>query len=220
MNVKNAYELFIIDKMIENCTGPTIKNYENMVGYFIDFVKTDTDVSLISDIDYVKKYILDLKKRGVSGRTMHTYIKHIKVFYNWLYARGFIDSNDAPGIKIKYEQKIPRVFDRNEISGFMEIDNLRDRLLVVIVLDSGLRKRELVNLDVEDIKPGQIFVRGGKGRKDRIVPISDFTYQMIQEYVDSRKVKTSYLFQHYNSSNRLTYSGVQEVFRRLKKKLV
>ena len=114
---------------------------------------------------------------------------------------------------MKRKSRILRV---DEIVELMAIENLRDRILVMIVLDCGIRKNELSNLNVSDIRSDSIFVHGGKGRKDRIVPVSSEVYRMIQEYIESRTEQTEYLFQYYHSSERLNYVGVREVFRRLK----
>jgi site-specific recombinase XerD len=215
MTVFEAYQKFIIDKRIENCTDSSIQNYKNMVLYFVRFVGPDTEASLIQDIDYVKRYILNLQEKKVSGKTIHTYVKHLKVFYRWLVNNGHIEYNAVSDLKIRYEKKIPQIFDIKEITELMTIDNLRDRTMVLIVLDCGLRKRELTNLMVVDIKPDRIFIRNGKGRKDRIVPLSSAVYEMIQEYIATRPENTEYLFQHYDNSARLGYVGVRQVFRRL-----
>lgn len=217
MQLIKAYEKFIIDKKVENCTKDTVTNYKNMVGYFVRFVGFETDVNDIKEVDTVKRYIIYLQdEKDVTGKTIHTYLKHIKVFYGWLVNEGLIEYNSVAGLKVKYEKKVPQVFDLRELSELMSIKNLRDKLLVVVALDCGLRKKELSNLMVEDIKPDRIYVRNGKGRKDRVVPLSPAAYEMIQEYIASRPEQTEYLFQQYNSSKPLGYAGIRCAFRRLK----
>lgn len=216
MKAFEAYEKFIFDKTVENCTESSIQNYKNMILYYIRFIGIDTDVSLLQDNDNVKRYIIFLQSKKLSGKTIHTYLKHIKVFYRWLVNQGLIEFNSVSDMRVKYEKKVPQVFDINELIELMSIQNLRDRLLVVIPLDCGLRKRELVNLCVNDIKPDRIFVRNGKGRKDRVVPISPEAYKMIQEYIDSRPEHTEHLFQQYYSSEPLGYAGLRCAYRRLK----
>lgn len=218
MTVYEAYKRFIVDKIVENCAESTITNYRNMILYFVNYVGVDTEISLLKDIDYVKRYLLSLQEKNVAGRTIHTYLKHIKVFYRWLTKNGYIEYNAVADLSVKYEKKVPQVFTVKEIMDLMSVENLRDRLLVVLVLDCGLRKRELANLMVDDIHPDRIFVRKGKGRKDRIVPLSAVVYDMVYEYIASCKEKTEYLFQQYNSSKRLSYTGVRFAFERLKGK--
>ena len=216
MQLKEVYEAFIFDKTAENCTDATIQNYKNMISYFVDFIGDETDVKEIQDSVKVKQYLLYLKKRNVSGKTVHTYLKHIKVFYRWLVNNDYLEYNSVSDLKVNFEKKIPQVLNMNEIHSLLEIENIRDRLLVVLALDCGLRKKELENLNVADIQTDIIFVRNGKGRKDRIVPISPSAYNLVQEYISSRSENTEYLFQKYYSSEKLGYAGVREVFRRLK----
>lgn len=216
MKLIEAYERFIIDKTIENCADSTIQNYKNMISYFVKFVGRDIEVSSVQDIDIVKNYILYLKSKNVAGKTIHTYIKHIKVFYRWLVNNGYIEYNAVADLRIKYEKKLPEILTLEEINRLFNVFNIRDRLILIMILDCGIRKKELINLKVSNIKKDRIFIRQGKGRKDRVVPISGFTYNMVNEYIESREVKTDYLFQCNYSSDPLGYAGVRMVFRRLK----
>ena len=216
MTVNEAYEKFIIDKTVENCADSTIQNYKNMILYFIRYIGMDTEVLLIQDVDYVKRYILYLKKKEVAGKTIHTYIKHIKVFYRWLVNNGYIEYNAVADLRIKFEKKFPEILTLEEINKLFEVFNLRDRLILIMILDCGIRKKEVVNLRVSNIKKDRIYIKLGKGRKDRVVPISEFTYLLIQEYIESRKEKTDYLFQCNYSKEPLGYAGIRMVFRRLK----
>lgn len=218
MILYEAYEMFLVDKAVENCTDQTVSNYKYMLRYFVDYVGFDVDVSSIVELDTVKRYVLHLKDKGVTGKTIHTYIKHVKVFYRWLVNNGLIEYNAVADLKIRYEKRIPQILSMDEIRILMNTLNLRDRVMVMIVLDCGLRKAELTNLHVPDIEQDRIFVRSGKGRKDRVVPLSTVVHQLIQEYIVSRPVYTDYLFQCHGSSDALSYSGVRCVFRRLKDK--
>ena len=107
MTVYEAYQRFMIDKKVENCTDSIIKNYENMIGYYVSFVGENRKVIEIQNADYVKGYILHLQKKGKSGRTIYTYVKHIKVFYRWLVNNKHIEYNTVSDIRVRFEKKIP-----------------------------------------------------------------------------------------------------------------
>lgn len=218
MTLLDAYKNFMMDKTVENCTVATLTNYRNMLLYFIRFVGLETEVSQLQDPIHVKEYIIFLQDRNVTGKTIHTYLKHIKVFYRWLVVNDHLEFNPISEMRVKYEKKIPQVFTIDEISALAGIDNIRDRLIVVLGLDCGLRKNEIISLKVSDIRTDRIFVRSGKGRKDRIVPISPFTYDLIQCYIKSRAGPSDNLFQKNNNSEPLTYVGLRCVFKRLKDK--
>ncbi|MFP3872697.1 MAG: site-specific tyrosine recombinase/integron integrase [Candidatus Aenigmatarchaeota archaeon] len=84
-------------------------------------------------------------------------------------------------------KKLPKYLKEDEVRKLLnapEREKIRDRLILRILYRCGLRVSELTSLRIEDIgfEEGMITVRGGKGDKDRIVPIDDETLDLIQLY--------------------------------------
>jgi site-specific recombinase XerD len=94
---------------------------------------------------------------------------------------------------------------------------VRDALIVELALGTGLRVSELSNLRLEDLylKKGQssLFVRNGKGGKDRVVQFSAKLKGQIAEYLEYRQSGSEYLFPSKHS-DQITASGIQQVFKK------
>lgn len=217
MTVNEAFAEFLLDKRVSNLSAATITDYSYMIGKFVDFLGHDLPVESLSDAKYLKDYVLMLQSRDLLGKTIHTYVKQIKVFYSYLFDRHLIGSNPAEELQIKFEKKLPLVLTEEEIEGLFQIESLRDRLLVCFVLDCGVRHRELCNIMNDDISDGRLYVHLGKGRKDRLVPLSAPLLDMIEAYRLDRDPNTLHFFQTYDGRP-LSYSAIHSIFYRLKKK--
>ena len=103
------------------------------------------------------------------------------------------------------DKKLPRVIDMNLlIDRINEIKNLKHKAILSIGASVGLRVSEVINLKISDIDSDRMIinVRNGKGRKDRIVPLSEKLLNTLREYFKIYKPKT-YLF---NGQDRFNYS--------------
>ena len=98
---------------------------------------------------------------------------------------------------------------------------VRDALIIELALGSGLRVSEMANLKVEDLylKRGQasIYVKNGKGGKDRVVDIGSKLKKRILEFLDYRTMDSPYLFPS-ERGEKMTRSGIQQVFKKWAKK--
>ena len=98
---------------------------------------------------------------------------------------------------------------------------VRDALIIELALGSRLRVSEMANLKVEDLylKRGQgsIYVKNGKGGKDRVVDIGSNLKKKILEFLDYRNMNSSYLFPS-ERGEKMSRSGIQQVFKKWAKK--
>jgi site-specific recombinase XerD len=96
----------------------------------------------------------------------------------------------------KSEKKLPRVIDGEHIkSQLYKIENTKHRAILTLTYSVGLRVSEIVNLKIEDIdsKRMLIHIKNAKGRKDRIVPLSQTVLELLREYFKEYK-PIEYLF--------------------------
>ena len=94
---------------------------------------------------------------------------------------------------------------------------VRDALIIELALGSGLRVSEMANLKVEELylKKGQgsIYVKYGKGGKDRVVDIGSNLKKQIVEFLDYRTMNSQYLFPS-ERGEKMSRSGIQQVFKK------
>lgn len=113
------------------------------------------------------------------------------------------------------EKKLPKVIDGDYIkSQLSKIENLKHKSILTLTYSVGLRVSEVVNLKIEDIdsKRMLIHLKNAKGRKDRIVPLSQTVLELLRQYFKEYK-PTVYLF---NGQTGLQYSigSCQKIYKK------
>jgi integrase len=96
----------------------------------------------------------------------------------------------------KSEKKLPQVIDKDFIiERIGKIGNLKHKSVITLAFSTGMRVSEVCNLKITDIdsKRMTINIRNAKGKKDRIVPLSNFVLNLLREYYKVYKPK-EYLF--------------------------
>jgi site-specific recombinase XerD len=115
----------------------------------------------------------------------------------FLYKFGLNKKYDKVSFKRpKSEKKLPRVIDGEHIkSQLYKIENTKHRAILTLTYSVGLRVSEIVNLKIENVdsKRMLIHIKNAKGRKDRIVPLSQTVLELLREYFKEYKPKV-YLF--------------------------
>jgi len=131
--------------------------------------------------------------------TFVSYYLVLLVFFRWCIKQGYITTNFADDIEIpRPDKKLPPKLTKQDALRLLEVVynypyefkflRYRNHAIFATFLFAGLRKSELINLkfvDV-DIKNLSIFISQGKGKKDRIIPISYTLAQTLKRYIDER----------------------------------
>lgn len=125
----------------------------------------------------------------------------------FLYKFGLNKKYDKVSFKRpKSEKKLPRVIDKEFLLSKIDtIQNLKHKAIISLAFSTGMRVSEICNLKISDIdsKRMLITIKNGKGRKDRLVPLSDNMLNLLREYFKSYK-PIEYLF---NGQFGLQYSS-------------
>lgn len=157
-----------------------------------------------ADIREYRQY-LQVQKR-LSGASVNRSISALKAFLRWAKESGKIAANPADGIKLVRKQKLsPKWLEKREAYALereteREVQTaktsaakflaLRDRAMLVLFLNTGLRVSELVGLQMGDIqlseRKGSLTVRLGKGEKQRVVPLNEASRRALREWLEIR----------------------------------
>jgi integrase/recombinase XerD len=152
--------------------------------------------------------------------------KALKSFFSFLEEQGLWLTNPVKGMKLmKVAKVIRKAPPAEDVQKLLEAwqgsqQRLRDRLLIAIFVNTGLRITEACSIlrDNLDLAGGQIRVLG-KGRKERMVYFSPAVADLIKEYISTQSKGEKYLFP---ADNKLGYQGIrnlEKTFRRLCKRL-
>ena len=177
------------------------------IRYLYDFLKSNdlsTDVTGIGTGE-LREFILYLQQkrcfsdhpdskpqqRGLSGHTINTYMRSIRAFWSWLVEEEIIESTPFSKLKIpKPPKKIIAAFSPHQIESLLSVMNgsaegYRGAVIVLTLLDTGLRVNELINLKMGNVwlEDGLVKVLG-KGNKERLVPIGKQIRKLLWRYIN------------------------------------
>lgn len=164
----------------------TLKSYKNDLKDFDLYFNGNIDKINYFDI---QKYLDSLK--DLNARSVAHYITVINSMYNFLVDEGVITENPCINIiSPKIAKKLPNYLTEDEMDNLLNINlstpyDYRNKAMLELLYASGVRITELVNLKVSDIDINNCFIRVfGKGKKERIVPISDVAIKYLVIYIE------------------------------------
>jgi integrase/recombinase XerD len=165
-----------------NFSRKTIKSYLYYNKEFLRFANTYADEV---NSGHIKDYLEFLITQGKSRATIDLVINALKFYYGKILHRSFF--HQKTGIKRpKKEKKLPVVLSKEEIARMISAaPNRKHKLLIQIAYSSGLRVSEVRNLRIDAVDFGRkiIFVKQGKGKKDRITKTSETVLRNFKIYL-------------------------------------
>jgi integrase/recombinase XerD len=187
----------------------TKKTYMN---YFADFVRyfNDNDLTNITK-EEINSYILELiEKRNISTSQQNQRINAIKFYYEKVLGRKkeYYDI-ERPRI----EKKLPSVVSKEEIRKIIEnCTNIKHRCIISVIYSAGLRRSELINLEVADIisDRNQIRIRGAKGNKDRYSLLSPHLLKELRQYFKKYRPQ-KWLFEGHSKNRQYSATSIIKI---------
>ena len=229
MKCSVVLDKFITNQKVIGNTKETIEYYKKRIGYFIDFIKDkDIDDVVIDDYNSYAIYLINKitnKGTNLSSATIKTTLNASKIFLKYAYDNKYMINDVYKNIKpYKQVKKTIVVLSTEDISKLLNSQNeftivgLRNLLAISLMLDAGLRVSEVVNLNVEDIsKELGVIKVFGKGKKERLVPLTDSIIKYYDKYVFLTSLYSGALFLDSDTGLRMTSSGISQMLRRIKK---
>lgn len=219
-------ERYLREKDNRGYSESTIQNYRKMLQFFLDFLGSG-DVTK-ADRDEVEGYLECLRKKDSRLRlcSIKLYLRVLSIFFEWLEDNGQISKNPAKRIvrEIRVEKTKRRALPLDDVRKLIKnASNPRDRAIIHTLGIAGLRRSEVANLKMKDVnlEASEIFVRQGKGKKDRIVMIDSELGEALEVwlvYRDSMKPKTEYLFCNLHGTAGLKSGRIYFIVRNVAKK--
>ena len=228
IQIKEYFLKSILDQ--KNYSKKTFENYNRDLNKFFKFLN-DYKIKDIKKItkETVRLYFLKQKNNNISNRTLGRYYSSLNSFFIYSIEHEYIDVNPLKFIDYpKYTKKIPEyIYDsqlekllNEKTSENVEIE-LRNKLIIHLLLDTGVRVSELVNIKVHDIDVEERIIKVfGKGSKERFVFFTSKTKELLTNYLIKRKEKaiTDNLFINYKGE-KLTERSVQKIIKLVGEKI-
>jgi len=201
---------FIEDLRLRNYAGKTIAVYVPAVARFAQhFGRSPEHLHA----EHTRAYQLHLLQRRVSWSAFNQAVCALRFLYAVTLRRPGLVEMLPYGKKPK---SLPCVLSQDEVRRlFAAMTDPRDRLLLQTAYAAGLRVSEVVRLQVGDIDSPRmaLHIRHGKGRKDRLVPLSPALLQLLRDYWRGRRPRR-WLFPGQTAAGHLSIGQVQRICQR------
>jgi integrase len=149
--------------------------------------------------------------------TRRSKLSIVKVFCRWLVVQEYLKRDPSVAIRSPRQPRaLPKVFDGDEVTKLLlTCQDARDRLIVLLMCQLGLRCIEVSRLEVGDISAEQVRVRG-KFDHERVLPLVPEVRAALNVYLGERRVTAGPLIQHaYHPGRGLTSHTIGDLVRRL-----
>jgi integrase/recombinase XerC len=186
-----------------NFSSHTIEAYARDLRQFVLFLEQD-DPEVVTDparIDHnvLRSYLGLLLDNGAAKKSIVRKISTLRSFFKFTVRRGFLQVNPAKNIITpKLEKKLPQVLDEQTARALMEAPDqetfagVRDTALLELLYSTGMRRGELVGLNLSDVDYRQSIVKvTGKGNKQRMLPFGSKAKTALLRYVRLREQSPS-----------------------------
>lgn len=188
----------------------SIKTYIHQLEIFFGYYAAKSPGAISNDdiTRFNTEFILEY---GLSPTFQNQTVSALKLFYENRYKRILnVEEIERP-LRAK---PLPKVFSKSDLEKFFHaITNPKHKMAMILIYSCGLRRSELINLRLEhlDSKRKQLSVINSKGKKDRVLPLSDRTLSKIKDYYRDYKPK-QFLIEGQFEGRSLTASSLQKVF--------
>ena len=177
----------------------TISSYQKDLEDFIEFYNQEENSSEIhlAKKAHIRAFIMHLTQQNKSEKTVNRKLSTLRSFYKFLVKEKILSINPIEQVhSLKRKKEVVVPFTELEISNLLDneeffsddFDGIRDRLMIDLLYQTGIRRAELINLKESDIDEIQLSIKVlGKRNKERLVPISKYLLEEILIYKEVKK---------------------------------
>lgn len=174
----------------------TVTSYMSDLDQYQNFIDDKFRLSHFGEATHneIRMWVVELKEKGVSARSINRKISTLKSFYKFLLTQKVIGSSPmSKVISPKQSKKLPVYFEQNKLEELFQLEvfqdsfsGVRDVLVLELLYGTGMRLAELIHIQEKDISMNEIKVVG-KGNKERIVPITPRIRKVIDVYKQKKQ---------------------------------
>lgn len=227
MKIDLCIKDYLIDIEIKKYAEGTIAKYKVELNVFSRWCK-EQDITDMEDVtpQLVKRYTHHLLQKGLKGSTINLYLKALRVFIRYCYNEEYGGWNvDSKKISlVKQDKPVIPAFTPKEVK--LMLDNckgnnyraVRDKAILTLFFETGVRLSELLNIGVNDVYEDYIMING-KNNKQRLLPITAvfkkelFRFMRARDkYFEDRTIKEDKLFLSYRG-RALTVTAVNKMLK-------
>lgn len=208
-------------KIVEGLSERTIIYYKQQLGHFMDYCNAQV-IERVAQItpNIIRGFMLWMKETGHNPGGVHSAYRTLRVFLNWFENetepenwRNPIKKAKPPKVPIEPIEpvEVHDVFKMIDVCDQETFTGQRDRAILLFLLDTGVRARELLAIGCEDVdtETGAILIRKGKGHKPRFVFMGEKTKEALRAYLQNRQDAVNALWVTDDKKKTLSYGGMR-----------
>lgn len=212
-------ELFLeFLKSERNVAKNTVQSYFSDLQDFLVHVGIDNEVTEEKIIDYLEV----LKNKDFQVSTIKRKISALKQFFRFLVAEDLIEKNPMTFIRQpKSCRALPKILSEDSVkklreatSGLPLEEQIRADLILYLLYGSGLRVSELISLKMNSFVENKFIRIFGKGRKERIVPITHQVVELLKQW-NEVKPFSAWLFPSKNPEKHITRQRIFQLIKQI-----
>ncbi|MBE7010226.1 MAG: recombinase [Ruminococcaceae bacterium] len=195
MKLEHVLKEFIFDCEVKNFSQKTIKGYRNNSLYLFKFLEEKYEVLDIEHVTpkQIKEFFRILWSNGRRTTYTNGLLKVYRAFFKYAYNEGYIQAN--PCLKVpwgKEEKTVIKTFENDDVRNMLEVYNGRDyisvrnKAILAMLIDTGIRNNELCTLDNSNVFERYIRFLG-KGYKEREVGKSPYLAKVLMRYEQTKE---------------------------------
>lgn len=202
-----AFDFFLRDCRVRNLSESTVRYYRNELNTFrklLEQQRIDTNPNKITAKIIKENIILTMMDDNRKESAINARLRAIRSFFNFLERERMVVQNPMDSVKlVRQKQTVIETFSREQIHALLKqpdqrtFTGLRDYTMILLLLETGLRIKELVNIRMDDVKfdESMIRVRSPKGTQERVVPFQSTMKRLLRKYIAIRgEVEHDFLF--------------------------
>lgn len=222
---------FLIDRQARNLTPKTLIWYEQGLAKWRDFAIANGVLSAATTKPtHLRRFLIHLQEQGHNPGGAATIWGTLRAFFVWYGKELAPDKWSNPLKNVAAPKKTQELRPPLELGDFQKMLAAckaktrmgdRDRAMLLVLLDTGVRQQELTDLNIGDVNlnTGEVFVRSGKGRKTRIAIVGTRTRHALVAWLRHRtETADDAPLWTGQEGDRLSKPGVRQVIRRLASK--
>src|SRR2546425_4404267 len=188
--VAELAEAWLLSQQARGCSPHTVAKRRLICAHFA------RAIGVLSECTppRISAYIVRLQQSRRKPGTVWTYTSSLHTFFAWCVEAGLLDRNPMGGLKMKQPKALPSVPDDDAVDKLLKAcpdtwEGRRNRALVALLADSGLRISEALRLRIEDVNfaTRTLSVKGGKGQKDGVGFFGAETAQHLRSWLSKRR---------------------------------
>lgn len=186
-----AVDRFLRSRLVGNCSQATLSIYSANLRRF----QRETGTATLTDANTstVQRYLAVLNKR-MKPVSVHQHFRTLRTFFRWCVQLAYITHDPMAATNFRIPRSLPKVPSSEELRRLLKVcgddfKGRRDRALIYVLADSGLRKSEALRLRIEDVNFADqtLTIRQGKGQKDRVSPFGQETARVLRRWLQTRR---------------------------------